>query len=80
MIVTTGSIDQKAISPMEAAVVTLDWNTLAIKQFWQVPASERQFDADFGSSRQHSFPAPMAKPTLAPLTKMPSTTSLTKPT
>lgn len=50
VIVTTGSIDKVNITPMEAAVVTLDWNTLAIKQFWQVPASERQYDADFGSS------------------------------
>ena len=57
VIVTTGSIDKTAISPMEAAVVTLDWNTLAINQFWQVPASERQYDADFGSSPT-LFPGP----------------------
>lgn len=57
VIVTTGSIDKRDVSPMEAAVVTLDWDTLAVKQFWQVPATQRQYDADFGASAT-LFPGP----------------------
>ncbi len=57
VIVSTGSVDLKDVSPMEAAVVTLDWNTLAVKQYWQVPASQRIDDADFGSSPT-LFPGP----------------------
>ena len=61
VIVTTGSIEKNPpIEPMTAAVVTLDWNTLAVKQFWQVPASQRNADADWGSSPT-LFPGPNSK-------------------
>jgi outer membrane protein assembly factor BamB len=61
LIVTTGSV-QKAppALPLTAAVVTLDWNTLAVKQSWQVPASQRIKDADFGSTPT-LFPGPNGK-------------------
>ncbi len=60
VIVSTGSIDIGRPSPMEAAVVTLDWNTLAVKQYWQVPAAQRIHDADFGSAPT-LFPGPNGK-------------------
>ncbi|MFI5271412.1 MAG: PQQ-binding-like beta-propeller repeat protein [Ktedonobacterales bacterium] len=36
--------------PMSCAVVALDWNTLAVKSSWQVPAAEFVADGDFGST------------------------------
>src|SRR5712692_1657919 len=61
VIVTTGSVPQtKPIPPMTASVVTLDWNTLAVKQFWQVPKAQRIGDADWGSTPT-LFPGPSGK-------------------
>ena len=58
VIVTTGSVEKTPpILTMTASVVTLDWNTLAVKQFWQVPAAERKADADWGCSPT-LFPGP----------------------
>jgi outer membrane protein assembly factor BamB len=49
VIVTTGSVEKSPpIQPMTASIVTLDWNTLAVKQYWQVPGAQRVADADWG--------------------------------
>jgi outer membrane protein assembly factor BamB len=45
---------------MTVSVVTLDWNTLAVKQFWQVPRSQIVADADFGCAPT-LFPGPTGK-------------------
>lgn len=61
VIVTTGSVEKvPPITDMSAAIVTLDWNTLAVKQHWQVPAAERIGDADWGSTPT-LFPGPNGK-------------------
>jgi outer membrane protein assembly factor BamB len=51
VIVSTGSVEKSPpFAGMSASVVTLDWDTLTVKQFWQVPASERIKDADWGAT------------------------------
>ena len=37
-------------TPLACALVALDWNTLAVKSSWQVPASQSLGDGDFGST------------------------------
>jgi len=61
VIVSTGSVEKSPpFAGMSASVVTLDWNTLAAKQFWQVPASQRIKDADWGATPT-LFPGPGGK-------------------
>jgi outer membrane protein assembly factor BamB len=61
VIVSTGSVEKvPPVTDMSAAIVTLDWNTLAVKQHWQVPAAERIGDADWGATPTF-FPGPSGK-------------------
>jgi outer membrane protein assembly factor BamB len=60
VIVTTGSIDKTNAIGMTASIVTLDWNTLAVKEYWQVPKAERIADADWGCTPT-LFPGPSGK-------------------
>ncbi|MFI5271410.1 MAG: PQQ-binding-like beta-propeller repeat protein [Ktedonobacterales bacterium] len=54
--VTTGNTyvaGQQACStgqPLSCAIVALDWNTLAVKASWQVPANQFVPDGDFGTT------------------------------
>ena len=58
VIVSTGSVEKvPPILDYTASIVELDWNTLAVKQFWQVPAAERIKDADWGATPT-LFPGP----------------------
>ena len=58
VIVTTGSVEKKPpIQPMTASIITLNWNTLAVQQFWQVPNAQRIGDADWGCTPT-LFPGP----------------------
>lgn len=36
--------------PMSCAIVAMDWNSLAVKSSWQVPASQFVHDGDFGTT------------------------------
>jgi len=60
VIVTTGSIDKTQRIPMTAAIATFDVNTLAVKQYWQVPVNNLYGDADWGCTVT-LFPGPGSK-------------------
>jgi polyvinyl alcohol dehydrogenase (cytochrome) len=44
------NLNKPCQSPDQDAIFQLDPNTLAVKSFWQVPASQLVFDGDFGAS------------------------------
>jgi polyvinyl alcohol dehydrogenase (cytochrome) len=60
VIVTTGSIVKGNPYPMAASFVTLDSNTLKVKQYWQIPRAQQIADADFGCTPT-IFPGPSGK-------------------
>ena len=54
VIVSTGSVEKvPPVLNYTASIVELDWNTLAVKQFWQVPAVQRIKGADWGATPLH---------------------------
>ena len=58
VIVSTGSVEKvPPVLNYTASIVELDWNTLAVKQSWQVPAAQRIKDADWGATPT-LFPGP----------------------
>src|SRR5947209_19696421 len=51
VIVSTGSVEKvPPVLNYIASIVEFDWNTLAVKQSWQLQAAQRLKDADWGAT------------------------------